>query len=117
MARRLRTGGHTARTVSLKVRFSDFTTLTRSKSLPEGTDVSRDIYMVAMALYDGLHLQRARVRLVGVRCENLGGSDEVQLELSAKDSGWRQTEQVMDEVARKYRTGRVRPARLVRKDT
>lgn len=116
VAARLRAGGHLTRTVSIKVRFADFTTISRSKSLSEGTDVARDIYIVAKALYDGLHLQRARIRLVGVRCENLGDSADVQLELTAKDSGWRETEQVMDEVARRYRTGRLRPARLVRRD-
>ena len=114
VARRLRRGGHTARTVTIKVRFADFTTLTRTRSLGAGTDVAHDIYLTARALYEGLHLQRARVRLVGVRCENLSDSGAVQVPLSARDSGWRETEQVMDEVARKFGSSAVRPARLVR---
>lgn len=116
VARRLRQQGHTARTVAIKVRFADFTTVSRSKSLPAATDVAHDIYMVARALYQGLHLQRARIRLVGVRCEGLEDAAQVQLELSARGSGWRETEQVMDDVAAKFATGRVRPARLVRRD-
>ena len=87
VARRLRRGGHTARTVTIKVRFADFTTLTRTRSLGAGTDVAHDIYLTARALYEGLHLQRARVRLVGVRCENLSDSGAVQVPLSARDSG------------------------------
>ena len=113
LARRLREGGRTARTVSIKVRFADFTTITRSKSLPVATDVAHDIYAVSKSLFDALHLQRARVRLVGVRCENLNDDGTLQLELDG--GAWRETEQVMDAVARKFRTGRVRPARLVRR--
>ena len=66
-ARRLRAAGASGRTVVLKVRFADFTTITRSKTLREPTDVARDIYACVRVLYDSLRLERARVRLVGGR--------------------------------------------------
>ena len=70
-AARMRAAGLMGRTVSIKVRFSDFTTITRSKTLREPTDISRDIYEAARVLFDALGLQRARIRLVGVRVEQL----------------------------------------------
>ena len=68
---RMRVAGVAGRTVTLTVRFADFTTITRSRTLPEATDVTREIYQTAIRLYDALGLQRARVRLVGVRVEGL----------------------------------------------
>jgi len=55
----------------LKVRFADFTTITRSRTLPERTDVARTVYLTARELYHALGLDRARIRLVGVRVEGL----------------------------------------------
>ena len=71
MAGRLRAAGYAGRTVALKVRFADFTTITRSRTLREATDVGQEIYATARALYEALGLQRARIRLVGVRLEGL----------------------------------------------
>ena len=68
---RMRVAGVAGRTVTLTVRFADFTTITRSRTLPEATDVTREIHQTATRLYDALGLQRARVRLVGVRVEGL----------------------------------------------
>ena len=70
-AARARSAGMTGRTVSIKVRFADFTTITRAKTLRHHTDVSREIFDTARELYDRLGLQRARIRLVGVRLEGL----------------------------------------------
>ncbi|MGZ5405435.1 MAG: DNA polymerase IV, partial [Nocardioides sp.] len=69
VGRRMRVAGVAGRTVTLTVRFADFTTLTRSRTLPEATDVTVEIYRAVTRLYDALGLQRARVRLVGVRVE------------------------------------------------
>ncbi len=117
VARRLRAGGHTAKTIAIKVRFADFTTVTRSKSLPSPTDVGHDIYSTAKTLFEAMHLQRARIRLVGVRCEGLDGSGDIQMALSQREFGWRETEQVMDQVAEKFGNAKVIPARLVQPQT
>ena len=117
VARRLREGGYTTRTVSIKIRFADFSTVTRTKSLAGATDVANEIYAIARSLYDAMHLQRVRVRLVGVRCENLSESGQVQTPLSNRGSGWRETEQVMDKVALKFGSSKVQPARLVRPES
>src|SRR3954468_13988997 len=53
-ASRLRAAGHAGRTISIKVRFADFTTITRSRTLRETTDVAQVIYATARGLYEAL---------------------------------------------------------------
>ena len=114
-AGRLRENGQLARTGSIKVRFADFTTLTRARTLPEPTDVGHDLYAVARQLFDGLGLARARLRLVGVRGEGLlpvvGHAQ--QLTLDARPEGWRAAELAADRAAQRFGAGAVRPATLL----
>jgi len=114
-AARLRAAGQVGRTISIKIRFADFTTITRSKTLPEATDVGRVVYGTALGLYDALGLERARLRLVGVRVEQISeaGSQPHQLELGERAVGWREAEQAADRAARRFGAGAVRPAALV----
>jgi len=118
VAARVRAGGYRGRTVSIKVRFADFTTITRARTLREPTDVGQQVYAVAGQLYDALGLQRARLRLVGVRLEGLVDAEEVaeQLLLDAPERGWREAEQAVDAAARRFGSGVVRPAALVARD-
>ena len=67
----MRKAGYVGRTVCLKVRFADFTTITRARTLSRSTDVGREIYDTVRSLYDALGLQRVRIRLVGVRMEGI----------------------------------------------
>ena len=117
-AARLRSGGWLARTVSIKVRFADFATLTRSRTLDVPTDVGQELYDTARALYDALGLDRARIRLVGVRAERLieAGSAAQQLELGAREHGRRDAELAADRAARRFGAGAVRPATLLHRD-
>jgi DNA polymerase-4 len=114
-AGRLRSTGTLARTVSIKVRFADFATLTRSRTLEVPTDVGQELYDTARALYDALGLERARIRLVGVRAERLvdAGSAPRQLELGAREYGRREAELAADRAARRFGAGAVRPATLL----
>ena len=114
-AARVRAAGLVGRTISIKVRFSDFTTITRSKTLRDPTDVSRDIYAIARALFDGLGLQRARLRLVGVRMEGLMDSDLAPIQglLDAPEHGWRDADRAVDQASARFGAGAVRPGSLV----
>jgi DNA polymerase-4 len=116
-AGRLRATGTLARTVSIKVRFADFATLTRSRTLGVPTDVGQELYDTARALYDALGLDRARIRLVGVRAERLidAGTASQQLELGAREYGRREAELAADRAARRFGAGAVRPATLLRR--
>jgi DNA polymerase-4 len=114
-AARLRAKGQVGRTVSIKVRFADFTTLTRARTLKESTDVGRTVYETAVGLFDALGLERARLRLVGVRVEGIQDADQAprQLLLGERDVGWREAERAVDQAARRFGAGAVRPAALV----
>src|SRR5207249_9406363 len=80
---RLRKEGYAARTVVLKIRLANFTTLTRSKTLPRPTDVAADINAVAAGLYRGLPGARRRIRLLGVQATGLAAAGAEQLGMLA----------------------------------
>ena len=85
VARRVRERGWVARTVGIKIRFADFTTVTRVRTLPSSTDATTTVYRTAAELYASLDLDRPRIRLVGVKCENLRPATEVCEQLSFDD--------------------------------
>ena len=111
----MRRAGFSGTTISIKVRFADFATLTRSHTRKVPTDSSREIFHEARSLFRALHLDRARIRLVGVRVEGILDTDEVesQLVLGAPDHGWREAEEAVDRLSARFGTGSVRPARLL----
>jgi DNA polymerase-4 len=80
--------------------------------------VAREVYDTATALYDALRLDRARIRLVGVRVEGLAPVGEAphQLTFGERERGWREAEQAVDAAVRRFGSGAVRPASLVRGD-
>ncbi|MEV0202775.1 DNA polymerase IV [Nonomuraea sp. NPDC050691] len=116
VAARMRAGGHVGRTVSVKLRRADFTTITRSRTLKEPTDVAQEIYATACELFEAAGLERVRLRLVGVRMENLrpAGSAARQLSLGERETGWREAERAMDKAIRRFGPDAVLPASLVR---
>ena len=114
-ARALRASGCVARTVTVKLRLANFKTITRSRTLAEPTDVAREIYAAACALYEGSGLDaRARLRLVGVRSAGLRPVTGAarQLAFGERPSGWREAEQAVDRIARRFGADTVRPAAL-----
>ncbi len=115
---RMRAARVAGRTVTLKVRFADFTTITRSKTLGEATDVTQEVYRTAGDLFTHLGLQRARVRLVGVRVEGLVPRATVQhqLVLGAREHGWPEADSAVDRAASRFGAAAVRPATLLRRD-
>ncbi|HVL62845.1 MAG TPA: DNA polymerase IV, partial [Microbacterium sp.] len=112
VAVRLRKAGLVGRTVTLKVRYGDFRTVTRSRTLAEPTDVARRIYDEASDALTELVGDGARVRLIGVRAEHLRVSGTGAM-LWDPDEEWRDAERTIDEVTAKFGTGAVRPAALV----
>ena len=114
VAVRLRRAGVTARTVALKLRYSDFTTITRSRTLAEPTDLGRRIYEEVRTIFDGVNKPSDAIRLVGVRAEQLSESSGGSLALWDPDDGWRDTERAMDAASDRFGRGAVRPASLVK---
>jgi DNA polymerase-4 len=116
-AARLRENGYYAKTISIKVRFADFSTISRSKTLPLPIDSTHDIYEIAKTLYLALNLDRARLRLVGISLDNLSEAAPEQLLLGAREKGWREADSAIDRAKLRFGGGSVRPGRLIRKSS
>ncbi|MDJ0324517.1 DNA polymerase IV [Cryobacterium sp. PH31-AA6] len=116
VAARLRGAGLVGRCVVLKLRYADFSTVTRSRTLAEATDVGRRIYEEAAASFETLAASGIRVRLIGVRVEQLGDGDGQGLGLWDPDDDWRGAERAVDSVTARFGRGAVRPASLLRPD-
>ncbi|MBO0607474.1 DNA polymerase IV [Myceligenerans salitolerans] len=108
VAARMREQGVVARTVSVKVRTSDFVTVTRSRTLDGPTDVAREIYLVARQLVASVDRRGLPVRLVGVRGERVlereGLAAQPTLEEAAdpRSGAQRDVEVALDAVRRKF---------------
>jgi DNA polymerase-4 len=76
IARWLARKGKTARTVTIKVRYSDFTTITRSQSAPEPTADPDTIAARAVSLLEKTQAGQRPIRLLGVSLHNFGAEDE-----------------------------------------
>jgi DNA polymerase-4 len=115
VAARLRANELVGRTIVLKVRFANFSTITRSKTLNDPTDVAKNIYETAKNLFESLKLNRVRVRLVGVRVEKLEEEEFAsrQLLLGENEKGWRDIDRASDKAAARFGEDAVIPARLI----
>jgi len=87
-------------TVKLKIRWSDFTTLTRQKTLSQPTDQANEIYQVVKSLFNQLWKGQA-VRLIGVGVSGLG---EMYKQLSLLDSNERERklQETLDKLDAKF---------------
>ena len=106
VAARLREGGWSAATIAIKVRKADFTTLTRSQTLVEPSQVGQRIGDVAIELFGRLDLDQP-VRLIGVRGENLRVSDGSVLALWDEDAEWRRIDEALDDAHARFGRGAV----------
>jgi len=111
---RMREKDFSARTISIKVRFADFKTISRSKTVPLAISATHEVFEVVKALFLGLKLDRARIRLVGVSLDGLedGIDASEQLILGERENGWRQATAAIDKASARFGQGSVRPARL-----
>jgi len=116
-ARRLRRAGHVGRTVVLKVRFDDFTTITRSESVEAPFDDDRDVYAAAVRNWQRVGRGHRSVRLLGVRIDNLRAAGTVEEQMSLDTgpprAGWRAAQRAVDALADRFGPAAPRPAALV----
>jgi DNA polymerase IV len=112
VASRLRADGYRARTITVKFRLPSFSTLTRSRTLPDPTDTAADLFRVASELLDRLPEGRRRFRLLGVSATGLAaaGAEQVALLGPGRSQG---AERAMDLVERRFGRGAAVPASLL----
>src|SRR5579863_4197429 len=103
VARRLREHGLYTRTVQLKLRYSDFSTITRAHSLDHATQLDTEIFREARALFRSNRKSKAKIRLLGVHASGLE-SGEGQLSLLDEDSTqrWRKALSAVDQIRDKF---------------
>jgi DNA polymerase-4 len=114
VARELRAGGYAGRCVTLKLRFADFSTLTR-RHTDDPTQDGLSIYRRARALLDRIPL-RQPVRLIGLSVSSLGPAAAGQLSLLEPDAQRRERlARAMDRVTARFGEESLRPASVVRR--
>jgi DNA polymerase-4 len=103
VCRRLREHGLYARTVQLKLRYKDFSTITRARSLAGATQVDGEILEHIRALFHANWKPGAQVRLLGVHVSSFEDA-EGQLELldGGKHKRWQQALSAADRLRDKY---------------
>lgn len=106
VASRLRATEQVTRTVELKVRTSDFKTVTRSKALDGPTDLASELYPVACTLLAKVNLRGLPIRLIGVRAQGLlprsGIGEQLSIERSLLRRDVRGAELALDKVRARF---------------
>lgn len=111
---RMREKGFAAGTISIKVRFTDFKTISRSKTVDLPITGTQEIFEVVKNLYLGLNLEKVLIRLIGVSLDSLVEDEEInQMVLGQRTSGWQQADKAVDRIKNKFGSASLRPARLV----
>ena len=114
---RLRKHGMVARTIALKIRYSDFRTISRSRTLAEPTNVGRRLFEEAWDVFEsvGIDPRSTPIRLIGVRAEQLADAGGDAPALWDPDEEWREAERTLDAVSARFGRGAIGPASLVRR--
>jgi len=102
VARRLRAARLSARTVSLKLRLADFTTLTRQRSLDGGSDSDAVITAGAIALLDTAYQPGQPVRLLGVGVHNFEDAAQLDLFSAPATDRERRLDATLDSLRRRF---------------
>lgn len=110
VAARLRRAQWETATVSIKIRFDDFRTVTRSQTLPEQTSVGQRIGDAAQAMFEQIE-RRDPIRLVGVRAENLRPAGMAGFGLWDDDEDWRRVEGAVDDAVARFGSATITRAR------
>ena len=110
---RLRKSNKKCRTISLKARYPDFKTISRSHTLPEPTALSALIIEEAKSLLNGVDLTPG-IRLLGVSVTNLDSNFTEQLKLGEEShSGWENMEGAVDSIRDRFGMSSIGPASML----
>jgi len=110
---RLRRAGLRGRTITLKVRYPDFSTITRSQTTTMAVDGSRQLFLIATELLSGLGGPAEPVRLLGLGASALEPADQPkQLDID-DNAGWDSVETAIAGVRERFGEAALGPARLI----
>ncbi|HEY40514.1 MAG TPA: DNA polymerase IV [Dehalococcoidia bacterium] len=111
----LRRQGKQAKTVNLKLRYADFTTITRSRTLPQASDTDHLIYDTgATLLRRALSTERQPVRLIGIGVSNLVEPGRQLAMLDSRDQRQEQLNRAIDRIRDRYGFAAIQTGRTLR---
>lgn len=103
VAARLREKDRKGKTVNIKIRFHDFTTIVRSKTMPETTNQTQKIWQTVRGLFDtALPGGRVAVRLLGVGVSGFGTVEAEQGDLFSDDARLNELDEVSDKINQRF---------------
>jgi len=104
----MRKKGISGRTITVKIRYGDFTTLTRSNTLPTAISTSEDIYREALKL--ARPELEGSIRLLGIRISNLAEGEGEQLPLfgAEETTKVKKLESALDKIQDKFGKGSIK---------
>ncbi len=111
VSRRLRKYGFKGRTITLKIRFSDFKTFTRSVTISGSTNFTDAIYGNIMGRLEEFDLSKKTVRLLGVKVSNLKDAawrDDMFSDEGADTQKNERIHKAIDKIANRYGEGTIR---------
>jgi DNA polymerase-4 len=116
IARNMRYKGYRGKVVTLKLRFSDFRTITRRVTLKEYTFGIFDIHRSALSLLKAVDLNRKKIRLIGIsvsKLKNTFGFDDLMNGKRSKDEN---LTEAIDIISSKFGEDKVTLARIIERD-
>ncbi len=112
VAARVRAAGMAGRTITIKVRFHDFRTITRSITMPSAVDTGPDVVRAASELLGRID-PTPGVRLLGIHVSQLADGSTRQLTLDDVDApSWDDATEAIDAIRERYGPGAIVPASL-----
>ena len=116
VATRLRKYGFRGKTVQLKLRFDDFSTFTRSKTVRESIHLTDDIFAISKELYGQFKAKTKAVRLIGVGVSQLVAAEGGQLNLFGGDERKEELEKIRDNLQNRFGKKALRHADTLMRD-
>jgi DNA polymerase-4 len=113
--------GYKGRTITLKIRFHNFITFNRSKTLENPTHIDDIIFKTVVELLDKVRHKKGGVRLLGIKLSNFALGNEIKQlkflrdEEDKKDNKLEQLTQSLDKIREKFGTKAVTRASLLSK--
>jgi DNA polymerase-4 len=103
VGRRLREHGLQARTIQLKLRYADFSTITRAHSVPRATQLDTEIFDEIRALFRQNWKPGAKVRLLGVHVSGWEtGEEQLDLVTGERHERWKQAMEAADRMRDRF---------------
>ena len=102
VASRLREKKRKGKTVNIKIRFHDFTTIVRSKTLPESTNQTEQIWQAVKMLFNAAVSKTSPIRLLGVGVSGFDNKTTHQGDLFSEESKYDELDEITDEINRRF---------------